>query len=853
VNVLRNWFHFLSSARRSPVPRPGRHQDRRASLRLQLEQLESRTLLSVTAHFVGSQLIADGDGSGNTIRVDVVGSGDTALQRISYLAGGSYVEVGRYGGFSSFLINSGAGNDTVNINGIIYPDSPLTINGNNGFDVVNLNSAARDTTVHNTLGFTDLHITDPLGALNTTATVTRSSVTLAHPPFADGTYVINYTEADLSALAINLGNADNTVVVNGTPELDRGGLVTTVVGGAGVNIINVRATTGSLNVVGHSPNTTVSVGNNGSLGGIFGAVNVAGTPNSTDLTINDSADTFADRALTLSDTSVTISPITTISYSASAIRSLTLEGGPGSSGANTYHVFNTPAGQTTIRMRGGDDFMQIHGDQGPLAVGGFANNAVLVGNAGSLGGIRAPVSVANIGGLTAATLAVDDSADTFADRLVTLGVTSLTISGTPLTTINYSAITWLTYEGGPGSSGNNTYRVNGTPALAGVALNAHGSNDTLVGPTASTGWQITGSNAGQLTGNAFGGPFNFTGIKNLTGGSGNDAFVFADGARVDGNISDVGAANTLDYSAYSTPVTVDLSAGTATGVGGSVQNILTLRGGAGDDSLTGNATGYTIFVASPGNDTVTGLPSSSNFLYNADANGSADSTWSVTAQNSGTLTFFGAATAFSGVQNLAGAGTGADAFVFADGAGVDGSIQGSGQTLTNTLNYAAYSTTVVVDLQTHTGTGVGGQVLNIQNAMGGTGGAAGVYNILVGNGGNVLTGGNGRRNLLIAGASASTLIGGDSGDILIGGTTNYDMDVASLQAIAQYWAGTDDYDTRVANLTSGNGVPLLDASTVHTNGGGNTLQGGPGRNLFYGDLARDTYTWDPASETFVSV
>jgi hypothetical protein len=34
----------------------------------------------------------------------------------------------------------------------------------------------------------------------------------------------------------------------------------------------------------------------------------------------------------------------------------------------------------------------------------------------------------------------------------------------------------------------------------------------------------------------------------------------------------------------------------------------------------------------------------------------------------------------------------------------------------------------------------------------------GTYNILVGNGGNVLTGGSGRRNLLSAGASASRLL-----------------------------------------------------------------------------------------------
>ena len=68
-----------------------------------------------------------------------------------------------------------------------------------------------------------------------------------------------------------------------------------------------------------------------------------------------------------------------------------------------------------------------------------------------------------------------------------------------------------------------------------------------------------------------------------------------------------------------------------------------------------------------------------------------------------------------------------------------------------------------------------------------------------------------------------------------------------------YWAGPDDYGTRVANLTSGAGVPLLDATTVTGNRRGNTLNGGAGLDLFYGDLALDAYDWDPATETFVPV
>ena len=209
---------------------------------------------------------------------------------------------------------------------------------------------------------------------------------------------------------------------------------------------------------------------------------------------------------------------------------------------------------------------------------------------------------------------------------------------------------------------------------------------------------------------------------------------------------------------------------------------------------------------------------------------------------------------FSGFQNLQG-GAGDSLFAFDDGAAVNGTITGGAGA--NTLDYSSYRSSVVVNLQTGVATGVGGGVAGIQTVLGGTGGgAAGAYNILVGAGGNTLIGGNGRRNLLIAGPSASVLIGGGDDDILIGGTTAYDTeaDNADLIAIMNEWARTDeDYATRVNNLTTGNGVPLLDATTVTGSGGGNTLQGGPGLNLYYGDPFNDVNDWDPNSETFVTV
>jgi hypothetical protein len=64
----------------------------------------------------------------------------------------------------------------------------------------------------------------------------------------------------------------------------------------------------------------------------------------------------------------------------------------------------------------------------------------------------------------------------------------------------------------------------------------------------------------------------------------------------------------------------------------------------------------------------------------------------------------------------------------------------------------------------------------------------------------------------------------------------------------------DDYASRVANLRNGtNGVPILNGTTVHSNGGGNSLHGNAGLDLFYANLALDTLDIDPATEMLVGV
>ena len=77
------------------------------------------------------------------------------------------------------------------------------------------------------------------------------------------------------------------------------------------------------------------------------------------------------------------------------------------------------------------------------------------------------------------------------------------------------------------------------------------------------------------------------GIESLITGKRDDVFVLDASATFGGSINAGAGSNTLDYSAYTTAVTVDLSGGTATGFSG-VTKIQNVFGGHASDSLTGD-------------------------------------------------------------------------------------------------------------------------------------------------------------------------------------------------------------------------------------------------------------------------
>lgn len=94
------------------------------------------------------------------------------------------------------------------------------------------------------------------------------------------------------------------------------------------------------------------------------------------------------------------------------------------------------------------------------------------------------------------------------------------------------------------------------------------------------------------------------GMEKLIGGKAVNLFVFEDGAIFGGTIVGGSGTNTLDYSAYTTAIAVNLGTGTATGTSG-ISNISRIIGSTQNDTLTGNANANYI-DGKAGNDIITG-------------------------------------------------------------------------------------------------------------------------------------------------------------------------------------------------------------------------------------------------------
>jgi hypothetical protein len=770
-------------------------------------------------------------------------------------------------GMNSVVVNGGSGNNTYIVNGT-ESSYATTINTGSGADTVNI----RATGVGGTLT-----VDTPTGSASSISRVTignagslagiQGAVTIHNTPARDPVTIddsndggnhpavsvtsggvsglapaaINFTNFSVSTLSLLGGFGTNTYTVNDTPVHTS----MTLDSGSSADRIKVLGTTQPLTV--HSSfvdfvnSNTVNVGNGGGLQNIRGSISITNNNFSTTaVNVDDSGDSTT-RTGTISATSVTglgMAAGAAVNYAGVQLASLTVTAGGGV--GNTINVESTQAGMTTT----------VNGGSG----GSTINLSPTAHNLANLAGLLA---VHGQGGTN--TLNSHDEAATFSqeqvgENLYQDHLTRVDVPGVEHTVFTYMGIQSLNaFTGHNDNIFNVSFGVESTPAGTNVVVSnasTHniqfvvqgfsGTLDSIQGPVTLHSRQ---AGADELVINdAPNNPQSYTVTATTVRFRSNlppltydnpSSVVLRTSAQAPATVNvQSTAASTSFYTR------LDLGAAGSQAILGDQGSVANLRGEVFVRPLDVPVSVTVDDSADPMPRTVTLTADAS--VYNLDGLAPA------------VIAF----TPFSGSSMQVLGGSGGNTF------NVQSLLSGTtlalnGGSGTNTLDYSAYTGNVIVDLQTGFATGIaGGLSGNFVNVHGANNSGSGLYNLLIGNGGGVtLTGGTGRRNILVAGASAATLNGGTQDDLLIGGTTSYDTEagLVSWQAVAAYWAGannTDDFGTRVSNLESDNGVPLLDATTVTGNGGGNTMTGLGELALIYTDGADTISGFDPNSQTY---
>jgi len=610
--------------------------------------------VSVIANGIASaSVLFEGGASGN--------SNDTITIDGSTSSGSPVVTVTDNGVMSSWqnvttvYAADGDGNDTYNVNTILA-GIPVSLTGGAGNDVFNVTPAGMKTstlkaglTINGGGGTNTLNVNDQSDTTSPTWTVTTTSIAVSNA----------------SAIAFN-----------GLQTLN-------IFGGLGADTYNIDSTAAgtTLSIQGGAGNDSFNVGPDTLfVDNLQGAVSFDGGGGNNSLQVDDQSDPYND-TWTIAAASLFRNAAAAIAFA--NFNSITLNGGGESAGLTSYNVdvmpsvtgmtinagtgpglLDGPNANTTWNITGPDS-----GSLGNVAftgmqslTGGTANDAFQFSPSGSLDGTI-------MGG--DGTNSLSESANTNTWQ-ITSGNAG-TVNGQPFQYIQNltggsGTDLFAYYPGGfisgeiDGSVGNNrvdyssctnsiylnlqtkvaTSAGGGLSNITSVVGSANSSN-MLVGANTANVWQISGGNAGSVN------SVTFSAFPSLTGGTSSDSFQFGSSGFLSGSIAAGGGVNTLDYSARSSGIMVNVQSATATAVGGTFANITALIGGSGSNSLTGlNSTNL----------------------------------WTISGANSGTLnsTF-----TFNSIGNLTG-GTGNDTFSLLAAGSVSGTIGGGSGT--NTLDYS---------------------------------------------------------------------------------------------------------------------------------------------------------------------
>ncbi|MEM9264395.1 MAG: CHAT domain-containing protein [Cyanobacteria bacterium P01_F01_bin.13] len=301
--------------------------------------------------------------------------------------------------------------------------------------------------------------------------------------------------------------------------------------------------------------------------------------------------------------------------------------------------------------------------------------------------------------------------------------------------------------------------------------------DTLRGTDGDDEIAITADNTGTL------GTTTFSSIENINAGAGNDQVAILPNGSLSGNLAGGAGVDSLDYSAYTTNVAINLAYNTATAIGG-FTNFEQITGGSGNSDR---------ISATDGNDDII-LGGVDKGIINT--------------------------VIFNNIESVLGQ-AGDDRFVFDDGAQVSGTLDGG--TGTDGLDYDNYTSDVAINLQTSISTGNQG-INNFESLIGGSAN-------------DTLTGTNANDTITFTGVNAGSINALSFNNIenYDGGTGDDVFTLNNGASVTGELTGGDGFDTaNYSNYTTGITVDLQTNSATGT-GGFNTLES------FVGGSNNDTF------------
>ena len=456
----------------------------------------------------------------------------------------------------------------------------------------------------------------------------------------------------------------------------------------------------------------------------------------------------------------------------------------GGSGADTLRGDNQI---NTISGGNGDDIIEGRGGADILD-GGVGNDTVSYENSGSL----VTVSLAAVGAQVSGGDADGDVLTNFENITGSNYNDTLTgddnankLSGGQGNDLLIGGKGGDTLDGGAG-----TDTASYATSVLGVTVNltnGTGANGDAQGETLISIENLIGSAADdRLTGSS--------GVNNIFGGAGNDVLVGTTGADIlDGGDN----IDTVDFSAATTAVSLNLVTKSGIGTDGStisILNIENLTGGSGNDTLTGDS-GANTLIGNDGDDTLIG----------------------------------------GGGADVLNGGNGFNATTYV-GAGASVLVNASGVVVTTDLG---------VILAAGSGKGddaEGDTLINIRNITGSN------YNdFLVSNSiGGTLNGGTGD-DVLVAGQGADILIGGGGNDTVKYSLSNYGVTVDLLNGTATGGYANGDTLSGITNLVGSTSDDTLrgdnTVNTISGDNGDDTIEGRGGSDILDGGDGNDTVSY----------